>query len=265
MKSLIMKALDKTALGHVQSSVDGQGIAHISFFHPAHNSLPTNLLMQLEAAINAAASDPSVCLLILKSEGEKTFCAGASFDELSAVTDFETGKSFFMGFANVINAMRLCPKIIIVRAHGRAIGGGVGLCAAADYCIASQFATIKLSELAVGIGPFVIGPAVERKMGLSAFSEMALNATEWRTAFWARERGLFCEVFDTVAQVDAYLVHFSEKLAASNPDAMRELKSVFWQNTSHWDTLLAERAAISGRLILSDFSKNAISAFKQKG
>ena len=251
------------ALGHVQTHVQN-GIATIEFFHPSHNSLPSNLLAQLTNAIHDAGKDPSVLVVILKSGGERTFCAGASFDELSSIADFETGKRFFSGFANVINSMRECPKFIVVRAHGRAIGGGVGICSAADYCIASQYATIKLSELAVGFGPFVIGPAVERRMGLSAFSELAINATEWRTAYWAKEKGLFNEVFETNEQVDAYLAHFAEKLATSSPEAMRELKRIFWQNTEGWPELLDERAAISGRLALSDFTKNAIAAFKNK-
>ncbi len=250
-------------LGHVKTE-NRNGIAHIEFFHPAHNSLPSNLLTQLTDAIKAAGSDPSVIVVVLRSGGERTFCAGASFDELAAIDRFETGQRFFLGFANVINAMRECPKFIVVRAHGRAIGGGVGLCAAADYCVASQYATIKLSELAVGFGPFVIGPAVERRMGLSAFSELAINATEWRTAYWAKEKGLFNDVFETTEQLDAYLTHFTEKLATSSLEAMRELKRVFWENTEGWPALLAERAAISGRLALSDFTKKAITDFKTK-
>lgn len=250
-------------LGHVKTQ-NSNGIATIEFFHPAHNSLPSNLLTQLTDAIQAAGKDPSVSVVLLTSGGERTFCAGASFDELAAIDRFETGQRFFLGFANVINAMRECPKFIVVRAHGRAIGGGVGLCAAADYCIASQYATIKLSELAVGFGPFVIGPAVERRMGLSAFSELAINATEWRTAYWAKEKGLFNDVFETNEQLNAYLTHFTEKLAHSSPEAMLELKRVFWKNTEHWPELLAERAAISGRLALSDFTKKAIAAFKEK-
>ncbi len=250
-------------LGHVKTTT-ANGIATIEFYHPAHNSLPSSLLHQLTDAIQAVATDPSVSVVILRSGGERTFCAGASFDELASIADFETGKRFFSGFANVLNAMRECPKFIIVRAHGRAIGGGVGICAAADYCVASQFATIKLSELAIGIGPFVIAPAVERRMGLSAFSELAINATEWRTAYWAKEKGLFNDVFETNEQLDAYLGHLSEKLAASSPDAMREMKRIFWQNTEGWSELLSERAAISGRLVLSDFTKKAIAAFKVK-
>ena len=254
--------MENIQLGHVNTSFEN-GIATISFYHPAQNSLPSNLLNQLVNAINVAGEDPSVSALILKSEGEKIFCAGASFDELSAIKDIESGKKFFSGFANVINAMRKCPKFVIVRAHERAVGGGVGLCAAADYCMATTKTTIRLSELAIGIGPFVIGPAVERKMGLSAFSEMAINATEWRTPEWAREKGLFNEVFDNIDLLDDYLERFTVQLSKFNPDAMLELKRIFWQNTEGWDDLLADRAAISGRLVLSDFTKNAIAAFKK--
>ncbi len=246
-----------TPQGHVNTTING-GIATISFFHPAHNSLPANLLTALTEQITAAGNDPSVLVVILKSEGDRTFCAGASFDELKAVQDTVSGTQFFLGFANVINAMRKCPKFIIGRIHGKAVGGGVGLAAAADYCLATVNATIKLSELAIGIGPFVIGPAVERKLGLSAFSQMAINATEWCTAEWAKDKGLFTEVFESTERLDAYIAYFADKLVNSSPEAMRQLKAVLWQGTENWDALLEERAAISGDLVLSDFAKKAI-------
>ena len=255
--------MEQTQLGYVRSEVH-EGVASITFFHPSHNSLPSRLLAALTAAIDQAGADPSVKVVLLRSEGEKTFCAGASFDELAAIDDTDTGHTFFSGFANVINAMRRCPKFVVVRAQGKAIGGGVGICAAADYCLATQNSLIKLSELAVGIGPFGIGPAVERKMGLSAFGEMAINASEWRLANWAREKGLFNELFDTTAQLDDYLSRFLDRLKSYNPEAMYDLKKVLWKGTENWDALLAERAAISGRLVLSDFTKSAIAAFKSK-
>jgi methylglutaconyl-CoA hydratase len=255
--------MDKTQQGAVSLTVKN-GVATIEFSHPAQNSLPGRLLAELVQAIEQAGADKDSNIIVLRSAGERTFCAGASFDELSAIRDFETGKRFFLGFANVINAMRKCPKLIIGRVQGKAVGGGVGLAAATDYCMATQWATVRLSELAVGIGPFVVGPACERKLGLSAFSQMAINATEWQTAYWAKEKGLFMEVFEKVEQMDDYLERFTAVLVNSSPDAMGELKRIFWQGAEHWDTLLDERAAISGRLVLSDFTRAAIEAFKQK-
>ena len=225
-------------------------IATITFSHPAHNSLPTDLLDKLTHAITEAGKDDNVAVIILRSGGERTFCAGASFDELKSINNFEAGKKFFSGFANVINAMRLCPKLIIVRVQGKAVGGGVGIASAGDYCMATQFAEIKLSELNIGIGPFVIAPAVERKMGLSAFSELAINASEFRSAAWASQKGLYNAVFETTEQLDIAVKQLAEKLAASSPAAMHEMKKIFWQNTDHWNKLLIERAAISGQLIL---------------
>lgn len=254
---------DKTKQGYVQTKIENQ-IATIEFFHPAHNSLPGRLLAELTAAIQLAGDNDSVRLLVLKSGGDRTFCAGASFDELAAIEDFETGKRFFMGFANVINAIRRCPKFVIGRVPGKAVGGGVGLAAATDYCMATKYASVKLSELAIGIGPFVVGPAVERKVGASAFAHLAINATEWRTAQWAREKGLFNEVFDTIEQLDDYIQHLGKQLAGFSPEAMRDLKKVLWQGTEDWDTLLEKRAELSGRLVLSDFTKNAIAAFKAR-
>lgn len=256
--------MDKTKQGSVSLSIKDR-IATIEFYHPAHNSLPSKLLAELATAFRQAGESDDAHVVVLKSEGERSFCAGASFGELAAINDFETGKKFFLGFANVINAMRVCPKLIIGRIQGKTVGGGVGLASATDYCIASKWASVKLSELAVGIGPFVVGPAVERKVGTSAFSHLAINATEWQTAAWAKDKGLFNEVFETIEQVDAYIQHFTQILVNSSPAAMRQLKQAFWQGTGHWDQLLDERAAMSGQLVLSDFTKKAIAAFKGKG
>lgn len=257
--------MDATQQGYVQTDKSANGLATITFYHPNQNSLPSRLLQALTEAFDAAGADPDVHLVVLRSAEHKTFCAGASFDELVAISDFETGKRFFSGFGNVINAMRRCPKIIVCRLQGKAVGGGVGLAAAADYALASHYASVRLSELAVGFGPFVIGPAVERKLGTAAFSHLALNPAEWQTAEWAKQKNLFQEVFDSVEQLDAYMAHFTEKLCSYHPEALRELKQVFWQGTEHWETLLHERAAISGRLALSEFTKNAIESFKKQG
>lgn len=241
-----------------------EGVGFIEFWHPKSNSLPGAVLASLASTIEEASKDSRSSVLVLKSRGEKAFCAGASFDELISIEDFEVGKEFFMGFARVINAARKCPKLIIGRVHGKAVGGGVGMAAAVDYCMATQNASVKLSELAVGIGPFVVGPAVERKIGNSAMSELAINATEWRYAEWAKAKGLYTEVFEDVDQMDAAIKTLCAQLKASNPEAMSMLKSIFWEGTEHWDELLSERAAMSGKLVLSDFTRNAISKFKGK-
>ena len=235
-----------------------EGATHITFAHPAHNSLPGHLLAELSKAIEWAGEDAATKVVVLRSGGDRTFCAGASFDELAAIRDEQQGKQFFSGFAGVINAIRRCPKMVIGRIQGRAVGGGVGLAAAVDYALATHFSTIRLSELAIGIGPFVIGPAVERKIGLSAFSKMSLTPTEWQTAEWARDRGLYHEVFPDIAQMDAYLGDLCQKLASYHPQAIADMKKMFWQGADHWDQLLEERAAVSGRLVLSDFTQEAI-------
>lgn len=251
--------------GNVFTEKHENGTARISFYHPNHNSLPSTLLNAIIENIEAAGQDPDVRVIVLQSLEHKTFCAGASFDELAGIQDFDTALRFFSGFGNVINAMRRCPKIIVGRVHGKAVGGGVGLAAATDYCMASKWASIRLSELAVGFGPFVIGPAVERKVGAAAFSKLSLTPAEWQTAEWAKQQGLFQEVFDTTEQLDAYLDHFCQTLCSYSPEALAELKKIFWQGTDHWEELLPARAAISGRLSLSEFSKQAIAAFKNKG
>ena len=250
--------------GHVNQEIDANGIATIEFGHPQSNSLPGKILDQLQRAITAVGAQDDVKVIILKSAGDKAFCGGASFDELVAINDEKTGLEFFSGFANVINAIRKCPKLIIGRVQGKAVGGGVGIASAVDYCFATTHAAVKLSELAVGIGPFVVGPAVERKVGLSAYSQMTINATEFQTAEWAREKGLYADIFGTVEEMDAAIQMLADKLANSNPEAMAKLKRVFWEGTENWDNLLKVRAAVSGELVLSDFTKNAINAFKTK-
>ncbi len=240
-----------------------KNIATITFYHPASNSLPTLLLNRLIENINRVGSDDTINVIILQSEGEKTFCAGASFDELLAISNVEEGKQFFLGFANLINTMRTCPKLIIGRVQGKAVGGGVGIIAATDYCFATENADIKLSELTIGIGPFVIAPAVTRKMGIAAFGQLTIDATHWHTAYWAKDKGLFSTVFETTREMDEYVAILAEKLADYNPKALIELKKILWQGTEHWDKLLVERAAISGQLVLSEATKKALQKFKK--
>lgn len=238
------------------------GITQIEFFHPAHNSLPSNILTILARTITECSADPECSVIILRSGGDRTFCAGASFDELIRIDDLESGKRFFMGFANVINACRTCPKLIIGRVQGKAVGGGVGLAAAVDYCLASKYASIKLSELNIGIGPFVVGPAVERKIGVSAMSQMALNAEEFYSAQWAQQKGLFAQISEDNQALDQAVMKLAHYLVNTNPEARRRLKEIFWQSCQHWDELLTERAAISGELVLSEFTKKALAKHK---
>jgi methylglutaconyl-CoA hydratase len=233
-------------------------IATVQFGHPASNSFPRVLLDRLTNELTYLSDNEEVSVIILKSEGTGAFCAGASFDELLAVTTFHEGTRFFTGFANLINAMRSCKKIIIGRIQGKAVGGGVGIIAACDYAMAAQESSIKLSELAIGIGPFVIEPAVSRKIGKMAMSEMTLDAHEWKSAAWAFQKGLYAKILETQEELDIEITAFSKKLANYNPEALTEMKKVFWEGTSHWDKLLKERASISGKLVLSDFTKNAL-------
>jgi methylglutaconyl-CoA hydratase len=250
--------------GHVKYDVNDKGIATIEFGHPLSNSLPGKILAQLAKTITEVGAMNAVKVIVLKSAGEKAFCAGASFDELIAIKDLKTGKVFFSGFASVINACRKCPKLIIGRVQGKAVGGGVGVASAVDYCFATSAAEVKLSELAVGIGPFVVGPAVQRKVGLSAMSQMTINATEFHSADWAREKGLYAQVFASTEEMDKAIDVLANKLATSNPEAMSKLKKIFWEGTENWDSLLKVRAGISGELVLSEFTINAINSFKSK-
>ncbi|HPF12031.1 MAG TPA: enoyl-CoA hydratase/isomerase family protein [Flavobacteriaceae bacterium] len=237
------------------------GIATIEFFHPEHNSLPGSLLASLVEAINHAGENEEAKVVILKSGGDRTFCAGASFQELIHIDNAATGKVFFSGFANVINAMRKCPKFIIGRIQGKTVGGGVGLASATDYCMATQYAAIKLSELNVGIGPFVVGPAVERKLGTSAMSQIAMDPNTFYPAEWALRKGLYTQVFDSTEELDEAVQAYAEQLCGYNPEAMAEMKRTFWAGTENWDQLLAERAAISGRLVLSEFTKETLKKY----
>ena len=233
-------------------------IATVQFGHPASNSFPRVLLDRLTNELTLLSDNSQISIIVLKSEGSGAFCAGASFDELLEVSTIDEGTRFFTGFANLINAMRSCKKIIIGRIQGKAVGGGVGIIAACDYALATQESAVKLSELAIGIGPFVIEPAVSRKIGKIAMSEMALDAHEWKTASWAHQKGLYAKLLETQEELDLEVTAFSQKLANYNPDALTEMKKVFWEGTAHWDKLLKERAAISGKMVLSDFTKNAL-------
>jgi methylglutaconyl-CoA hydratase len=237
-------------------------VATVSFAHPKRNSLPASLLRQLAESFEGLAQDPAATVIVLRSEGSGTFCAGASFDELAGIRTADEGKEFFSGFARVILAMRRCPKLILGRVHGKAVGGGVGLIAATDYCLAHASASARLSELAVGIGPFVVGPAIERRMGRGAFAAMAID-TDWREAEWCARHGLYTRVLDTEAALDSVLPAIAHRLSGMSRDAMAAMKRVFWEGTAHWDTMLFERAALSGRLIVSEPAQRAVAAFRK--
>jgi methylglutaconyl-CoA hydratase len=249
--------------GHVRSEVHN-GIATVEFFHPQSNALPSGILEELAKEIHSISHDDEAKVIVIRSSGDKAFCAGASFDELASIKTPEQGLAFFSGFAHLINEMRKCPKMIVGRVHGKCVGGGLGIAAAVDYCIAVDAAEIRLSELSLGIGPFVVGPPVERKIGLSAFSQIALDATLWRSADWAKRKGLYAEVHDSIEGLDEAVHRIASALSHSNPAAMAEMKKIFWKGTEHWDTLLFERAAISGKLVVSEFTQNAIAKFKKK-
>jgi len=248
--------------GNILTSVRDR-VATITFSHPASNSFPSVLLDRLIENINRLSNDDTVNVVILQSEGDRAFCAGASFDELIAIQTFSDGEKFFSGFANLINAMRTCNKLIIGRVQGKAVGGGVGIISACDYVFALESADIKLSELSIGIGPFVIEPSVTRKIGLSASSELTIDATHWQTAYWAQKKGLYNKVFDNKSEMDENIHHLASKLASYNPKALIEMKKCFWENTSHWNKLLIERAKISGELVLSEETKKALQKFKK--
>jgi methylglutaconyl-CoA hydratase len=246
--------------GRVTSEIRA-GVATVRFHHPKGNSLPAGLLRNLAAEVTSLGRTPSARVIVLRSEGTGPFCAGASFEELASIRDAEAGKEFFMGFARLILAMRDAPKFVLARVHGRTVGGGVGVAAAADYAIGLDSASVRLSELAVGIGPFVVGPVIEKKIGPAAFQALAVDASNWRDAAWAERVGLFARVVPSVAELDSVLDALATRLASSNPEAMARMKAIFWQGTEHWDRLLAERAEMSGTLVLSEFTRTAIAAF----
>lgn len=238
-------------------------IATVEFGHPASNSFPSDLLTRLAKEFDILSKKEEVFVIVLKSEGERTFCAGASFDELVAIDNLQSGKDFFSGFANVINAMRRCSKLIIGRVQGKVVGGGVGLASACDYVLATEHASIKLSEFTIGIGPFVIAPAVERKIGVGGLAELTLDATNWKNAYWAKQKGLYARVFESIDELDKEIIILSEKLASYNPEALTEMKKALWLGTEHWEELLIERAKTSGKLVLSAFTKKALMKFKK--
>lgn len=249
--------IQKVKEGYVKTETHN-GVTTIEFFHPKSNSLPLKILEALTREIHFAGTHDDTTLIILKSEGDGIFCSGASFDELKEIQTTEDGIRFFSGFASLINAMRKCPKFIIGRIQGRCVGGAVGIVAAVDYAVASDKADIKLSELSFGIGPFVIGPAIERKIGVAAFSALAIDSTKWRTSDWAKRKGLFAELHESAENMDEAISRLAISLSHSNPQAMAEMKKIFWKGTEHWDHLLKERAAISGQLVLSTFSRTAV-------
>src|SRR5690606_8836165 len=238
------------------------GIATVEFGHPAGNSFVADLLDRLTLAIDQLSENIEVSVIVLRSEGDRAFCGGASFEELTQISTLSEGKIFFNRFALLINSMRRCKKVIVGRVQGKTVGGGVGIVAACDYVFAAEAAAVRLSELTIGIAPLVIAPAVERKIGVAALSEISLSPTEWKNAYWALEKGLFSKIFPKLGELDREQGIFTDNLAKYNPEALMEWRKVLWEGTDHWDKLLTDRAELSGRLVLSEQTKTALHTFK---
>lgn len=239
------------------------GVGTVEFAHPKGNSLPAQLLNLLAREITAVGENPDARVIVLRSAGTGAFCAGASFDEFTALADAAAGKEFFLGFSRVIMAMVRAPKFVLTRVHGKAAGGAIGVIAASDYSIAVRDAAVKLSELQVGIGPFVVGVAIERKLGLAPFQALGVHA-DWHDAAWCERHGLYSMVCDDVAALDAAVAAHAKRLAASNPEAMREMKRIYWEGSERWEAAMDERAAMSGRMVLSDFTRKALEKFRAR-
>ena len=249
--------------GSLYASRSG-ALARIEFGHPASNSLNSELLARLQTEMNKFGDDDTVHTILIQSEGERAFCAGASFDELMEVSTPENSTAFFSGFAGLINTLRNCPVPVVARVHGKAVGGGVGLIAACDYALATEAASIRLSEIGIGIAPLVIAPAVMRKTGASGLSELSLAPGEWKSAYWAQEKGLFARVFEKRGDLDKESENFAAQLARHPRTALIALKRALWEGTAHWDSLLPERAAETGRLALSAETQQALKRFKER-
>lgn len=238
-------------------------IAKITFGTPKSNSLPGEILEKLASTLLEEGAKNEVKAILLQSAGEKAFCAGASFDELLEINDLETSKIFFGGFAKVLNSMRNCKKIVVVRVQGKTTGGGVGIACGADYCFATQEAALALTEINLGIGPFVIGPYVERKIGKSQFTAMAIDA-EFRSALWAKEHSIYHSVSESIEEMDLQLSDFLNKLSTRSDEALSLIKKVSWEGTEHFDQLSPERIVMSASLILEKSAKERIESIKEK-
>lgn len=238
-------------------------IAEITFGTPKSNALPGEILEKLAQTIIESGKDENVKAILLKSEGEKAFCAGASFDELLEIEELEKSKIFFGGFAKVLNAMRNCGKLVVVRVQGKTTGGGVGIACAADYCFATKDAAMALTELNLGIGPFVIGPYVERKIGKSAYGAMSIDA-DFRSADWCEKHDVYHSVSENIQEMDEKIAAFMNKLSERSAEALALIKKVSWEGSEHFDQLMPERILMSASLILEDSAKKNIELIKEK-
>ena len=248
--------------GFVTSEIKNN-ISEITFGTPKSNSLPGEILELLAKTILESGEDQNVKAILLKSEGEKAFCAGASFDELLEIEELEKSKIFFGGFAKVLNAIRSCGKLVIARVQGKTTGGGVGIACAADYCFATKDAAMALTELNLGIGPFVIGPYVERKLGKSAYAAMSIDA-DFRSADWCEKHDVYHSVSENIQMMDEEIDKFLEKLSTRSSDALALIKKVSWEGTEHFEQLMPERILMSASLILEDSAKENIGKIKER-
>lgn len=232
-------------------------IGRIKFFHPKGNSLPSNLLDELVQAFEKSEKDPDIRVIVLESKGN-SFCAGASLKELKKLKNIDETTSFFMGFADLLNTIRKMSKFVLAKVHGKVVGGGVGLVAVCDYAFATNAALIKLSELSIGLGPYVIEPAVSRKIGTTAFTQLSLDSAEWKSAQWGLENGLYAKCVTDKKALDQTVINNAERLSNYDQQSLRHLRKLHWKDTNNWESLLPKNAKITAKLALSDFTQNKI-------
>ncbi len=242
---------------YVKNYCEGN-IGFLEFGNPAGNSLPSPLLKAFKAGLIALEKDSNVRVIVIQSFGDRAFCGGASLAEMKTLQTLEEATAFFMGIADLINTLRSLSKFVIGRVHGKVVGGGVGLVAACDYVLANRTAQIKLSELSIGIGPYVIEPVVSRKIGGTAFAQLSLDAHQWKSATWAEDKGLYNALFETQVELDLAVKTNAERFASYPEKAVKTLRKLHWKETEHWDKLLPKNAAITGELALQEATQNIL-------
>lgn len=197
----------------------GRAVAWVWMAKPAvHNAFDEMLIAELTATLLALDADPTVRVIVLAGEG-KSFSAGADLTwmQRQGAASVEENLADARRLAELFRTLSTLAKPTIARVHGAALGGGMGLAAACDICVASDRAVFATSEVKFGIIPSAISPYVIRAIG-ERQAYRYFQTAERISAARAREIGLAHEVTDE-EQLDAKIEAIVEALLAGGPNA----------------------------------------------
>lgn len=230
-----------------------------------HNAFNPQMVAELTAFFRAVTAEPSMRVIVLTGNG-RSFCAGADLAFMRAAADFTFAENVADGQAifDLMQAVDSCPRPVIGRINGAAIGGGAGLVSCCDNVVAAARARFAFSEARLGIVPAVISPFVVSKIGASHARALFLSGERF-DAVHARHIGLVHHIAADEAELDALVAQRVNEYLQAAPGAQAAAKTLIGQVVSG---AKAEMRAYTSELIAqrraSAEGREGMSAFLEK-